>query len=43
MALVATVVAIERPMSWSEFLAVPAGERAEYSEGVAIVSPPPTF
>ncbi len=43
MALVATVVADQRPMSWGEFLARPDGERAEYSEGVAIMSPPPTF
>ena len=43
MALVATVESVERPMSWNEFLALPGGYRAEYSEGVAIVTPPSTF
>ena len=43
MALVATVDSVERPMSWDAFLALPGGARAEYSEGVAIVTPPPTF
>ena len=43
MALVATNDVVERPMLWHEFLELSDGERAEYSEGVAIMTPPPTF
>ena len=43
MALVAPVAVVERPMSWRNFLELPDSKRAEYSEGVAITTPPPTF
>lgn len=30
------------PMSWEEYLALPALERTEWSHGIAIMSPPPS-
>jgi Uma2 family endonuclease len=31
------------PMSWDAFLALPDGDRVEFTQGRAVVSPPPTF
>ena len=43
--MVDTPVAVvpPRPMSWPAFLVLPDGDRVEFSQGHAIVSPPPTF
>ena len=36
-------VAVEVPMSWAQFLAPPTDVRAEYADGKALVTPPPSF
>ena len=43
MAIVPAADVNRQPMSWSEFLARPDSDRVEYSEGLAIMNPPPTF
>lgn len=43
MALVMTDEVARRSMPWHAFLALREDRRVEYSEGVAIVNPPPTF
>jgi len=39
----AATIPFGQPMSWEQFLEIPDDERAEYVDGKAFVSPPPSF